>query len=411
VVVIDHHTVPSAVEAHPSLALVNPHRADSQFPFRGMASVGLAFYLASAVRTRLRDSGWFRGRPEPDPRDLLDLVALGTIADMVPLVGENRILTSAGLPRLEARTRPGIAALLAAAGVEPGSTIDTRTVSWKIAPRLNAPGRLGPALPALELLLADADAAETRAAELEVANRERRTVQDKVMDEALAVVTDGPIVFAAGRGWSAGVVGVVAARMVDKFERPAFVVAIDDDGVGRGSARSFGGVDLYRALAAAGPWLERFGGHAAAAGMTVLESELDRVKEALASAVEGQLAEGSGPIVPPALADAEVRLDDVDERLAAELARLAPFGQENRAPRLIARDLSVRNARKVGDGSHLRLELDDGRGRTRAAIGFKLGERDVPAGSTITLSFQPRLSTWQGRTKVDLEFDDVAVTP
>ncbi|MBZ0236219.1 MAG: DHH family phosphoesterase, partial [Deltaproteobacteria bacterium] len=159
VVVVDHHTVPAAGEVHPALALVNPYRADSSFPFRGMASVGIAFYLVAAVRTRLRAEGWFEGRPEVDPRDLLDLVALGTIADLVPLAGENRILTAAGLKLVAERKRPGVAALLEAAGIAVGGDaggerpIDEKTVSWKLAPRLNAPGRLGDAAPALELLL------------------------------------------------------------------------------------------------------------------------------------------------------------------------------------------------------------------------------------------------------------------
>jgi single-stranded-DNA-specific exonuclease len=422
VIVIDHHTVPSAAHAHPSLALVNPHRADSTFPFRGMCSVGLAFYVACAVRTRLREEGWFRSRREPDPRDLLDLVALGTIADLVPLRGENRILTKLGLARLDARARPGIAALLAGAGVEPGAAVDVRTVAWKLAPRLNAPGRMGAALPALQLLLAGEGEAEACAAALEGANQDRRAAQDKVLAEALAVVEreasrqrdDGPIVFAAGRGWAPGVVGVVAARLVEKFARPAFVVALDDDGIGRGSARSSGGVDLYRALAAAAPFLDRFGGHAAAAGMTVRAAELDRVKEALAAAVRDQVAElaqGSGPHATARLADAAVSIAEVDERLASELERLAPFGQDNRPPALVARDVPVVSARRVGDGSHLKLELDDGRGGVRGAIGFGLGDAAVEAGARVGIRFAPSLSTWQGRTRVELELSHLEVHP
>jgi single-stranded-DNA-specific exonuclease len=410
VIVIDHHTVPSAAHAHPSVALVNPLRADSTFPFRGMASVGLAFYVVCAVRTRLRQDGWFAARREPDPKDLLDLVALGTIADLVPLRGENRILTSLGLARLQARVRPGIAALLAVAGVDPDRAVDARTVGWKLGPRLNAPGRMGAALPALQLLLADAGDADAHAALLETLNNDRRVAQDKVLAEADVMVDDGPIVFAAGTGWAPGVVGVVAARLVDKYARPAFVVALDDKGVGRGSARTAGGVDLYRAMAAAAPWLERFGGHAAAAGMTVRASELDRVREAIAAAVEGQigeLAKGSGPIDRTKLADAEVRLGDIDQQLATELGQLAPFGQDNRPPALVARGVAVKGVRRVGDGSHLKLELDAGGGGVRDAIGFGLGETPVEVGSRVSLRFAPVMSTWQGRTRVELELAHV----
>src|ERR1700759_4394426 len=169
VIVVDHHTVPSADVPHPALALVNPYRADSTFPFRGMASVGLAFYVVAAVRTELRDRRHFEraGCTEPDVRDLLDLVALGTIADLVPLASENRILTALGLRRLQSRARPGVAALLAAAGVTEDREVDARTVAWKLAPRINAPGRLGAAEPSLSLLLADAESAGERAAALE----------------------------------------------------------------------------------------------------------------------------------------------------------------------------------------------------------------------------------------------------
>jgi single-stranded-DNA-specific exonuclease len=415
VIVIDHHTVPAAAHAHPSVALVNPLRADSTFPFRGMASVGLAFYVACAVRTRLRDGGWFKQRPEPDPRDLLDLVALGTVADLVPLRGENRILTTLGLAKLASRARPGVAALLAAAGVDPEKAVDVRTIAWKLAPRLNAPGRMGAALPSLRLLLSEAGEADGCAAILEDANKERRVVQDKVLAEADVLVDDGPIVFAAGTGWAPGVVGIVAARLVDKYARPAFVVAIDEHGVGRGSARTAGGVDLYRALAAAAPYLDRWGGHKAAAGMTVKASELPAVKAAIAEAVTAQvteLAKGSGPIDLGKLADAEVRLRDVDQQLAGELAAMAPFGQENRPPALVVRDVAVRSARRVGDGSHLKLELEDPRdGGIRSAIGFHLGEAPVEAGAHVSVRFVPTLSTWQGHTRVELEVAHIEVVP
>nr|MBA3396081.1 single-stranded-DNA-specific exonuclease RecJ [Deltaproteobacteria bacterium] len=301
VIVVDHHTVPSADTPHPALALVNPHRADSTFPFRGMASVGLAFYVAAAVRTELRDRGHFRNRREPDVRELLDLVALGTVADLVPLTAENRILTALGLRRLQRSEpggiRPGIAALLAAAGVDPEREVDARTIAWKLAPRINAPGRLGAAEPSLALLLADSATAAARAQVLEAANAERRTIQDRVMTEALdqldarSIDTSGAAIVVAGVGWSSGVVGIVAAKLVDKYQRPAFVIGIDPEtGLGRGSARTSGGVDLYRALAdawrdcSAGATPEwRFGGHAAAAGFTIGRDAIAGLADALGS--------------------------------------------------------------------------------------------------------------------------------
>ncbi len=416
VIVVDHHTVPAADRAHPASALVNPFRADSTFPFRGRASVGLGFSVAASVRTELRDRQWFATRPEPDVRELLDLVALGTIADLVPLTEENRILTALGLRRLQARARPGIAALLASAGVEAERDVDARTVSWRLAPRLNAPGRMGAAEPSLALLLADAESAAARAAALEQANTDRRGAQDRVMAEALARLGDadpGPAIVLAGEGWPSGVVGIVAAKLVDKFQRPAFVVGVDPEtGIGRGSARTCGGVNLYEALALAagelGPRMERFGGHAAAAGFTIQREHVAALADALAGAVP-RLAEGSGPVNQARDVDAEVRLAEVDERLAEELAGLGPFGQHNPPPLLVTRGAKVTSARRVGDGSHLKLTVEDDRQVARGAIGFGLGERPVDVGARVDLAFVPTVSTWQGRRSAELEVADLAI--
>lgn len=413
VIVVDHHTVPSASVAHPAFSLVNPYRADSTFPFRGMASVGLGFYVAASVRTELRDRGHFRSRPEPDVRELLDLVALGTIADLVPLAAENRILTALGLRRLQSRTRPGIAALLEAAGVEPDREIDARTIAWKIAPRINAPGRLGAAEPSLSLLLAEGDTAAERAQALEAANKQRRAIQDTVMDEALAMIGDadpGPAIVLAGEGWSSGVVGIVAAKLVDRYQRPAFVIGIDrDTGIGRGSARTCAGVNLYEALATAAPMLDRFGGHAAAAGFTIKREQVPALVEALGGAVV-KLAEGSGPVPSGRDVDAEVRLGEVDERLAQELAGLGPFGQENPPPVLVTRGARVTAVRRVGDGEkHLKLTLEDDQHVIRSAIGFNLGDRAVEHGARLDLAFVPTISTWQGRRSAELDVADLHV--
>ncbi len=429
VIVIDHHTVPPAEQlaSHPAYSLVNPFRADSTFPFQGMASVGIAFYCAAAVRTELRQRDWFRTeRSEPDVRDLLDLVALGTIADLVPLTAENRILTSLGLRRLESRARPGIAALIAASGVGQ-RPVDAHAVAWKLAPRLNAPGRLGAAEPSLSLLLADEGTAESRAAALEEANTTRRALQEKVVGEALAEIearierTDGDpgaAIVIAGEGWPTGIVGLVASKLVDRYHRPAFVVGIDPEtGLGRGSARTPGTVNLYDALSAAardlstsasGARLERFGGHAAAAGFTVQRESVEALSEALGMAC-ARLAAGSGPVPTGREVDAEVRLAEVDERLASELAGLGPFGQHNPSPLLVTRGSRVAGVRRVGDGRHLKLTLEDSSSTLRYAIGFGLGEREVEVGARVDLAFVPTISTYQGRRSAELQVSDFAV--
>jgi single-stranded-DNA-specific exonuclease len=313
---------------------------------------------------------------------------------------------------LQSRARPGVAALLAAAGVDVDREVDARTVAWKLAPRINAPGRLGAAEPSLALLLADAETAPERAQALEVANTERRAIQDRVVAEALDLLGDrdpGPAVVIAGEGWPAGVVGIVAAKLVDRYQRPAFVVGIDPvTGLGRGSARTAGGVNLYRALCEAAPWLERYGGHAAAAGFTVRRESIGSLCESLGSAC-AKLAAGSGPVPSGRDVDAEVRLAEVDERLAQELAGLGPFGQENPSPVLVTRNVRVTAARRVGDGSHLKLTLEDDRATTRTAIGFQMGEREVDVGARVDLAFLPTISTWQGRRSAELELSDLAI--
>jgi single-stranded-DNA-specific exonuclease len=421
VIVVDHHTVPIEREGappHPAYALINPRRADSTFPFRGLASVGLSFYVVAALRTGLRREGFFNERPEPDIRELLDLVAVGTVADMVPLVGENRILTRAGLRLLAARRRPGLAALLGRAGVDPSRPIDERDIGWRIAPRLNAPGRLGEAEPALALLLAtDGADAGRLAGEIEDANTRRRALQDQVTAEALAQIgaadRDTAALVVAGAGWSSGVVGIVAARLVDRFSRPAFAIAVDPaTGEGRGSARTVDGIDLYEVLAACAPRLARFGGHAAAAGITLARAdaaEVDRLRSALCEAVAART-----PAAPPAtqtaaVIDAEVALGEVDERLAAELAGLAPFGQGNEAPRLLCRGVRVSQSRRVGEeGRHLKLELEDAGGQRRGAIAFGQGPADPGVGAAIDIAFEPSVNEWRGQRRVELTIREIA---
>jgi len=273
VIVIDHHELPAGESA--AYALVNSRRPDDAFPFKGLASCGVAFYLAAALRRRLASAF--------DPRDLLDLVALGTIADLVPLVAENRILVAAGLQRLSERKRPGLAALAARAELT-GQRISAHDAAFRLTPRLNAAGRLGEAQLALDLLLAgDADA-ERLAGELDDQNTERQRVQELVWKEALAQATlqveeSAAAIVVGAEGWHAGVVGIIAARLVDRFARPAIAVGFRD-GDGRGSARTVAGVNLFDALARCAENLTRFGGHAGAAGMSLAIGSLDSFRAA-----------------------------------------------------------------------------------------------------------------------------------
>jgi single-stranded-DNA-specific exonuclease len=400
-IVIDHHELPEGETA--AYALVNSRRPDDTFPFKGLASCGVAFYLTAALRTRLGAAF--------DPRDLLDLVALGTIADLVPLVAENRILVAAGLERLSLRKRPGLEALARRAELDSGR-ITAHDAAFRLTPRLNAAGRLGEAQLALDLLLAgDADA-ERLAGELDDQNTERQRVQELVWKEALAMATvqveeDGvPAVVVGAEGWHPGVVGIIAARLVDRFARPAIAIGFRD-GEGRGSARTVPGVNLFEALSACSRHLSKFGGHAAAAGMSIGMGALDGFRAAFAAEAARQLA-AVGPSSALTV-DAEVTLRDLDLGFAEELARLAPFGVANREPLFALSGVTARTTRVVGK-DHLQLTLDHG-GATSEAIAFGFAGSDPGPGARVDLVATAELDTYRGLTRARLKVSRLARVP
>ena len=397
-IVIDHHELPEGQSA--AYALVNSRRPDDGFPFKGLASCGVAFYLAAALRTRLASTF--------DPRDLLDLVALGTIADLVPLVAENRILVAAGLQRLSLRKRPGLAALGVHAELE-GGRISAHDAAFRLTPRLNAAGRLGEAQLALDLLLAGEADAERLASALDDQNTERQRVQELVWKEALAQATAqveehaAPALVVGAEGWHPGVVGIIAARLVDRFARPAIVIGFRD-GEGRGSARTTAGVNLFDALSRCADHLTKFGGHAGAAGMSVAIGRLDAFRAAFA----GEAARQLGAARPSAAVavDAEVTLRDLDIGFAEELARLAPFGVANREPLFALAGVTARTTRVVGKG-HLQLTLDHG-GSTGEAIAFGFAEADPGAGACVDLVATAELDTFRGTPRARLKVSHLA---
>jgi single-stranded-DNA-specific exonuclease len=397
VVVIDHHQVPDGpTQAH---ALINPHRSDDRFPFKGLASCGVGFYIAAALRSRLRAAGQAAAE-RFDPRALLDLVALGTLADLVPLVDENRILVTAGMRELAARRRPGLDALMQIAelGPEPPSATD---VSFRLTPRLNAAGRLGEAQLALDLLLApDQVTARRLAQELDDVNRERQRIQELVWSEAVKEAEDrtreAALVLGA-EGWHHGVVGIIAAKLVERFRRPAVVVGFKD-GKGRGSARTLGGFDLYRALGACRQHLTVFGGHAAAAGMSLELGQLEAFRAAFVGAAEAHFA---GMRDAPAVeVDAEAELCELDLPQAEELERLAPFGASNAEPLLAIPGVVARATRVVG-GSHLQLTLSRG-AAIGDAIAFGMADRDPGQGSPVHVIGTAEVDSYRGYRRTRL---------
>jgi single-stranded-DNA-specific exonuclease len=405
VVVVDHHTAP--VELPAAAAILNPHQPGCGYPSKHLAAVGVTFCLALALRRRLRERGRFgEARPEPNLREALDLVALGTIADVVPLVEVNRILVHFGLDELSRSRRPGLRALKHVAGMAEGTPVTAGQVGFRLGPRINAAGRLADAGRGVRLLLSDDPAAAAALAEdLDRENRARQEIERQMLEEALADaqgrVRGGARGLVLSRdGWHPGVVGIVAARVAERFHRPAVLVGVAD-GVGKGSGRSIDGFHLYDALAACGAHLARFGGHRHAAGLTLEPGKLPAFREAFERFAAERLAPED--LVPRCRIEGWVDAAELDERAAEGLARLAPFGAGHAEP-LFAVRARPAGARTVGaGGAHLKLRLGPG----LEAIGFSLGERLALCGGEVEAAVAIGFDEWDGSRRLQARIRDI----
>ena len=402
VIVTDHHT--PAETLPPALAVVNPNRVDCGYPNKGLCGTGVAYRLCEALVKE-------KGIDREELYSSLDLVALATIADVVPLNQENRTLVRYGLKALAQTKLPGLRALMVRAGLGDGP-IDAGQVAFRIAPRINAAGRMAEAMTALELLMSD-DVAHTSAVadRLEDANDLRRDEETRMLREALDQLgsfdpaKDFGVVL-EGEGWHPGVIGIVASRIVERIHRPTVLVAVSD-GQGRGSARSIPGFDLLAAVNACRGHLGRFGGHSAAAGMDIAADRITGFRDAFNAEVRGRLrGEQPRPVIRPQL---EIPLAAMTERLAHMLSYLGPFGVGNPAPVFLARQVDLtRPAREVGEG-HLKLQMtqfDD----TVDAIGFGLVDRIAPESlgtGPVDLMFKVKLGVFRGRRQVEAHLLDV----
>jgi single-stranded-DNA-specific exonuclease len=403
VIITDHHQTDQALP--PALAVINPHRADAHYPFKGLCSGGLAYKVAQAYSVKYGEGARSLAMNQ-------DLVALATVADVVPLQDENRAFVREGLVQITRGARCGLRALKQVAGVTRDCMPDT--IAYRLAPRLNAAGRLAHAMTSVRLLTTESELeARELADELERLNRERQQIEETIMREALAALDDGSgmdAIVLGERGWHLGVVGIVAGRLVERFHRPAVVIAIDEKGIGKGSARTVPGIDLYQALCACRDLLEGFGGHPSAAGLTIRESRIPEFRERFASVV-GTVA-GNAPSPPTLHLDAEVQLPEVTLQLIRELGSLHPFGAGNPEPMLAVRGLSILNARVVGE-KHLKLTVRQGRSVTFDSIGFGMGDVDrlgIDLRSLVDLAFVPELNHWNGYDRIQLRIRDVRMS-
>jgi single-stranded-DNA-specific exonuclease len=419
VVVIDHHTASQHLPR--AVAILNPHQPGCTFPGRELAAVGVAFHLLLALRKRLREAGWFASRPEPNLREVLDLVALGTIADVVPLTGPNRVLVHFGLKELARAGRVGVLALKSVAQL--AGEVTAGDVGFKLGPRINAAGRLDDASVGVRMLLSE-DLREARALaeQLDRANAERQDLQARIAGEAIASAErlgtpeQRRTLVVSSSGWHVGVVGIVAARLVERFHRPALVIA-EEGGVAKGSGRSVEGFHLFDALSHCAHHLTKFGGHKHAAGVTLETSRIGAFSEALEA--QGRQSLEASQLSPRLRIDAELHPRDVHLDLATQLRRLAPFGAGNPEPVFFCRELAAHEVRLLPDKKgigpgHLKLRLGEAGARVAEsesapldAIGFNLGGTSLPVGSRLDAAFQLSIDTWNGAERLQLKLKDV----
>ena len=419
VIVVDHHVAEPRLPA--AAAVINPNRLDDESGLGMLAAVGVSFLLAVALNRGLREAGWYKadGRSEPDLLNLLDLVALGTVCDVVRLEGLNRAFVTQGLRVMARRRNTGLAALADTARI--GEKPSEYHAGFILGPRVNAGGRVGEAsLGARLLTTGDAAEASELAQALDSFNAERQAIEAEVLEEALAAVagegSEAPLVFVAGEGWHAGVIGIVASRLKDKYARPALVIGLDGD-IGKGSGRSVDGVDLGSAVIAArqAGLLINGGGHKMAAGLTVERGKLSELREFIGERIGAAVA--AGQATPTLNVDASVRLAGATTALVAAIQQLAPFGAGNPEPRFVLPLVRVAKADVVGKG-HVRCILTGndgggGKGRLKAiafrAAGEPLGDALLnTSGMALHLAGKIRADTWQGRDGVQFIIDDAA---
>ena len=398
-VITDHHECRDDLPA--AYAVVDPKRPDCNYPYKSLAGVGVAFKLICALEDDYLSEDIFTMYSE--------FVAVGTVADVMPVLGENRELIKRGLSILNTKPRPGFQSLLLEVGIEPGN-VTASTIGYIIAPRLNAAGRMGQSELSVELLLSDDfDESDRLAAELCLLNAKRRDLEQEIYEEAMIMlpkdVPDEPIILAQ-RGWYQGVTGIIAAKMAERFRVPAIIISIDDDGTGRGSCRSFGTFAIYDALRSCEDILDSFGGHEMAAGVTVAEENINDLRQRIISYYNECTKE---------LPESGLRLDfEVEKpdlltiRNIEALGNLEPFGNGNPSPCLCIFGARVSYAQSIGAGKHTKLKVEKS-GMILDCIFFSASVDDlgISTGMLVDLAFEPQINEFRGRSSVQLQLFDI----
>jgi single-stranded-DNA-specific exonuclease len=410
VIITDHHQV--GEDGLPeAIAVLNPHQKECNYPYRFLSGVGIIFKLTIAVRSALHSKGWEKNKL-PNMKKHLDLFALGTIADVAPLTGENHVLTLHGLEAMRTTSKPGLVALKSVADVN--GKIDPRSVGFGLGPRLNAAGRLGKADAGFHLLTCgDLEQAKELAHSINDINTERKKIQEWTQDEAdylidreIDLESRDSVIVLASENFHAGVIGIAASRIAEKYFRPVILIAMKD-GLGKGSARSIPCFNVFKAMTECSEFLGQFGGHAYAAGLNIEEKNIDAFKKAMNEVGHRYL--NSENLVPELNVDSILQLQDIDRKFFDAFQELAPFGTGNLAPVFMSNGVSLQNSRIIGkEKNHIKFNAVQG-GKTIDVIGFSLAEAFQKIGSDelIDIVYEIDINEWNGKEKLQLKALDL----
>ncbi len=399
VIVTDHHEpgefLPNA------LAVVDNKRKDSTYPFRDLAGVGVAFKLCQAIGMKL-------GLKEETYLKYLDIVCVGTISDIVPLVDENRVITKLGLLLVRQTRNMGLKSIINSSGY---SKIDSNTISFGVAPRINACGRMGKAEEALELLLStDIYKVNELTKKLNEHNKERQEIEKSIYESAIEKIEKEHIdknrtIVVGGEGWHHGVIGIVSSKITDMYFKPSILLSFEEDGTGKGSGRSIPGFDLHKALTKCQDSLEKFGGHSMAVGVTIRKEKLEDFRQEFEKIAEEEKIED---IVPVLNVDAKIDLNSVDKEMIESLKQLEPFGEANKMPIFAFKNLKIDSIRALSEGKHLKLTLKEDN-RIINAIGFNMGNlaEEYRIGDKIDLAGVLEINTFNGVDNLQINIKDV----
>ncbi|WP_330501383.1 single-stranded-DNA-specific exonuclease RecJ [Peribacillus frigoritolerans] len=401
-ILTDHHEPgPQLPEA---LAIIHPKLEDSTYPFKDLAGVGVAFKLAHALLGEL-------------PEDLLEIAAIGTIADLVPLQGENRVIAAKGIEQLRLTRRPGLVALMKVANVQQ-EALNEESIGFAMAPRINAVGRLGDADPAVDLLMsASLEEAMELANEINDINKERQEMVAAMAEEAIAEVEENfppesnGVLIIGREGWNAGVVGIVASKLVERFYRPTIVLSYDrDKGLAKGSARSIVGFDLFQSLSQCREMLPHFGGHPMAAGMTLKIEDVQELRDRMNLIAKEELNEED--FTPITNLDGATTLAEVSIQTIQEMSLLAPFGVTNPKPKILIDSVQLSSVRKIGaNQNHLKVQLEDGEKHKLDGVGFGLGHfvDEIAPHAEVSVIGELSINEWNNMKKPQIFVQDVSV--